>query len=71
MRGLPPAAPAFNALRGWFLRSGPMAGMPGGLTAFVRSGPGVDEPDIQLVIPLMSPEADVWWPCTFAGAAFR
>lgn len=53
---------AFNALRGWFLRSGPMAGMPGGLTAFVRSGPGVDEPDIQLVIPLMSPEADVWWP---------
>lgn len=53
---------AFNMLRAQLFGSGPAANLPGAIFAFLKTEPGLQQPDIQLVIPLIAPEANIWFP---------
>ncbi|MGD9864708.1 MAG: GMC family oxidoreductase, partial [Pseudodonghicola sp.] len=51
-----------NFLRAWLLRSGSLSSLPGGVFAFFKTREDLDQDDIQLVIPNVSPFADAWMP---------
>lgn len=51
-----------NMMRAWAFRSGPASTMPGGIMGFLKTDPALAQPDIQLVIPMLSVEADIWLP---------
>lgn len=53
---------AVNMLRAYLFRSGPAANLPGSIGGFVRSHPSAAFPDLQFLIPFISPNADVWLP---------
>ncbi|RVD31804.1 MULTISPECIES: GMC family oxidoreductase N-terminal domain-containing protein [unclassified Mesorhizobium] len=53
---------AVNMLRAHFLGTGPAAHLPGAIMAFLKSEAGLAQPDIQLVISMISPEANLWYP---------
>lgn len=53
---------AANLLRALVLRSGPAAELPGAVTGFVKTRGGLTQPDIQMIIPSSSPQADAWFP---------
>jgi choline dehydrogenase-like flavoprotein len=53
---------ALNMLRAYLFSSGPAASLPGAIFAFIKSRPELSRPDIQLVISMISAEADVWFP---------
>lgn len=53
---------AINMLRAQIFGSGPAANLPGAIFAFLRTEPTLPQPDIQLVIPLIAPEANIWYP---------
>jgi choline dehydrogenase-like flavoprotein len=51
-----------NLLRAWYLRSGPATLPIASATAFVRSAPEMEIPDIQLLMRGYSPEMGPWFP---------
>lgn len=53
---------AINALRWWFLKSGPMASLPVACIAYIRTRPELSAPDIELLMNRINPESQVWFP---------
>lgn len=53
---------AVNMLRAQFFGTGPAANLPGAIFGFMKTEPSLAQPDIQLVIPLIAPEANIWVP---------
>ncbi|RWJ05688.1 GMC family oxidoreductase N-terminal domain-containing protein [Mesorhizobium sp.] len=53
---------ALNMLRAQFFGTGPAAYLPGAIMAFLKTEAALPQPDIQLVISLISPEANLWYP---------
>ncbi len=51
-----------NMLRAQLFGTGPAARLPGALLGFLKTRPDLRQPDIQLVIPLIAPEANLWFP---------
>jgi 4-pyridoxate dehydrogenase len=53
---------ALNMLRAYVQRSGPAARLPGSIGGFLRSRANLASPDLQFLIPFISPAANVWLP---------
>ncbi|MDG4886832.1 GMC family oxidoreductase N-terminal domain-containing protein [Mesorhizobium sp. WSM4887] len=53
---------AMNMLRAQLFGTGPAANLPGAIFAFLKTDDSLPQPDIQLVIPLIAPEANIWYP---------
>lgn len=60
---------AFNLARAWLLRSGPATLPLASGTAFVKSAPEIDIPDLQLLFRGYSPEMGPWFPGIVAPKA--
>ncbi|WP_292222544.1 GMC family oxidoreductase N-terminal domain-containing protein [Mesorhizobium sp.] len=53
---------AINMMRAYLFRTGPAAHLPGSIGGFIRSSPDFVAPDLQFLIPFISPSANVWLP---------
>jgi 4-pyridoxate dehydrogenase len=53
---------ALSMVRAYLFSSGPAASLPGAVFAFIKSSPARLQPDLQLIIPMLAPDADVWFP---------
>jgi choline dehydrogenase-like flavoprotein len=53
---------ALNMVRAYLFRSGPATHLPGALLAFIKSRPVRLQPDLELIIPMIAPDADFWFP---------
>jgi choline dehydrogenase-like flavoprotein len=53
---------AVSVLRAYFLGTGPATVVPGGLHAFIKTGPEVAVPDIEFMFHTVPPEARLWFP---------
>ncbi|MCA0301709.1 MAG: GMC family oxidoreductase N-terminal domain-containing protein [Proteobacteria bacterium] len=53
---------AFHMLRAWLFGTGYAANVPSGVMAFVKSLPGLPQPDLEFLLPLAPPDADLWFP---------
>lgn len=53
---------ALHMLRAYFLGTGFASNVPSGVMGFVKSRPGLDVPDLELLLPPVPPEAHLWFP---------
>ncbi|WP_287204621.1 GMC family oxidoreductase N-terminal domain-containing protein [Mesorhizobium sp.] len=53
---------AINMIRAYLRRTGPAAHLPGSIGGFLRTRPDLTAPDLQFLIPFISPSANVWLP---------
>jgi choline dehydrogenase-like flavoprotein len=53
---------AIAMARAWLLRDGPATALPLGLLAFLKSGPGLETPDLEFILSVPSFEARPWLP---------
>jgi choline dehydrogenase-like flavoprotein len=51
-----------NMLRALLFRNGPSSRLPGVIVGFLKSKPQLPQPDLQLFLQLLPPNADVWFP---------
>jgi choline dehydrogenase-like flavoprotein len=53
---------AVNMIRAFLLGEGPATHIPGGVLAFIKSRPDLLQPDLELILQVVQPDADVWFP---------
>ena len=53
---------AFHMLRAWLFGTGYASNVPSGVMAFVKSQPGLPVPDLEFLLPLAPPNAELWFP---------